>query len=63
VAFPVAAGFLADGFAFGFRSLAVGDAVGLLANSHAFRAVEEFAAFIRAFNLREIIHDEFFEKL
>ena len=57
VALPVAAGFLADGLAFGFRGLAVGDAVGLLANSHAFRAVEKFAAFIRAFNLYKIFHE------
>jgi hypothetical protein len=53
VAFPVASGLLADGLTLGFRSLAVGNAVRLFAHSDTFRAVEHFAAFIRAFNLKK----------
>jgi len=52
VAFPIAFGFFANRFAFGFRSLAMSDAMGLFANSYAFRAVEHFATFIWAFNLK-----------
>ena len=50
VAFPVASGFFADGFAFGFGGLAVSDAVRLFADGDTLRAVEHFATFIRAFN-------------
>jgi len=53
VTLPVASGFFAHGFAFRFRSLAVGNAVRLFAHSDTFRAVEHFAAFIRAFNLKK----------
>jgi hypothetical protein len=48
--FPVALGFLADSLALRFRSLAVSYAMRLLANCDTFRAVEHFAAFIRAFD-------------
>ena len=48
VAFPVALGLFTDGFALRFRSLAVGDAVRLLADSDALRTVEHFAAFVGA---------------
>jgi hypothetical protein len=51
VAFPIASGLLAYRFAFWFGSLAVSNAVRLFAYSDALRAVEHFAAFIRAFNL------------
>jgi len=51
VAFPVASGLLAHGLAFGFGSLAVGNAVGLFADGDALGAVEHFASFIRAFDL------------
>jgi hypothetical protein len=50
MAFPVALGFLADSLTFRFRSLAMSDAMGLLANSNTLRAVEHFATFIWAFN-------------
>ena len=48
VALPVASGLFADGLALGLRGLAVGDAVGLLADSDALRAVEHLAAFVGA---------------
>jgi hypothetical protein len=48
VALPVALGFFTDGLAFRFRSLAVGDAVGLLADSDTLGAVKQFASFVRA---------------
>lgn len=51
MAFPVALGLLADGLALGFGSLAMGDAMGLFADSNALRAVEQLAAFVRALNL------------
>ena len=51
MAFPVATRFFAYSFAFWFWRLTMGDAVRLLANSDAFRAVEHFAAFVGAFNL------------
>ncbi len=50
VALPVAFGFLADGFTFRLGSLAVSDAVGLLADGDALGAVEHLAAFVGAFN-------------
>ena len=50
VTFPVASRLLADGLTFGLRSLAVSNAVGLLAYSDTFRAVEHFATFIRTLN-------------
>ena len=50
VAFPVASGFFAYGFAFGFRSLAVSNAVRLFADGNTFRAVKHFTTFVRAFN-------------
>ena len=59
VAFPVALGLFTDGFALRFRSLAVGDAVRLLADSDALRTVEHFAAFVGAldFALRLLAFD------
>ena len=51
MAFPIASGFFANGFAFRLGSLAMSNTVRLLANSNAFRAVEHFATFIRALNL------------
>jgi hypothetical protein len=59
VAFPVALGLFTDGFALRFRSLAMGDAVRLFANSDALRAVEHFAAFVGAldFALRLLAFD------
>jgi hypothetical protein len=50
VAFPVTSGFFANGLTFGLGSLAVSNAMGLLANSNTLRAVEHFATFVRAFN-------------
>ena len=51
MAFPVALGFFTNGFALGFGSLAVSDAVRLFADSDALGAVEQLASFIRAFDL------------
>ena len=50
MAFPVAFGFFAYWFAFGFRSLAMSNAMGLFADSYTFRAVKHFASLIRAFD-------------
>jgi len=50
VTFPVASGLLADGLTFGFRSLAVSNAMRLFANCHTLGAVEHFTAFIGALN-------------
>ncbi len=51
VAFPVASGFLANGFTLRLGGLAVSDAMRLFADSHTLGAVEEFTAFVRAFDL------------
>ena len=50
VAFPVTFRFFADWFAFGFRGLAMCNAMGLFADSNALGAVEHFTSLIRAFN-------------
>jgi len=50
MAFPVAFRFFADRLAFWFRSLAVGDAVRLFANSNALGAVKHFTTFVGAFD-------------
>ena len=51
LAFPVAFWFFTDWFAFWFRCLTVGNAMGLLAYSNTFWAVEHFTAFVWAFYL------------
>jgi hypothetical protein len=53
MAFPIAFRFFADSLTFWFRGLAVGYTVRLFANRDALRAVEHFAAFIRAFYLAD----------
>ena len=50
VAFPVAFGFFANWLTFWLGSLAMSNAMGLFADSYAFRAVKHFTTFIRAFN-------------
>ena len=51
MAFPVASGFLADSLAFWLRGLAMGNAVGLLADSYALGAVEHLTSLVWAFDL------------
>jgi hypothetical protein len=51
MAFPVASGLLADSLAFWLRGLAVSNAVRLLANSYALRAVKHLASLVRALDL------------
>ena len=51
MAFPVTFRFFADWFTFGFGGLAVGNAMGLFADSDALGAVKHFTSFIGAFNL------------
>jgi len=51
VALPVALGLFTDGFAFGFGDLAVGDAVGGLADGHALGAVFHLAGLVGAHDL------------
>jgi hypothetical protein len=48
--FPVAFRFFANWFTFWFRGLAMSNAMWLFAYSYAFRTVEHFTSFIRAFN-------------
>ncbi|MCP4648866.1 MAG: hypothetical protein GY853_02125 [PVC group bacterium] len=50
MAFPITLWFFANSLTFGFRGLAVSNAVRSLANSNALGAVKHFASFIRAFN-------------
>ena len=50
MAFPVTFWFFAYWFAFGFRCLAVSNAMGLFAYSNTFGAVKHFTSFIGTFN-------------
>ena len=50
MAFPVTFRFFADWFTFGFRGLAMSNAMGLFAYSNTFWAVKHFTSLIRAFN-------------